>query len=1278
MPEAQFKQQSSRGKQCWLHQHPLLVLLLFYTSGPTQGSINIPLQYAKRDLIKQPPVIVTQPESMTAFNPDDFILSCEASGSPPPSYRWEKDGTQFGKLEDPLIQILNSTNQPDVLNSYQGQYRCYASNELGTAVSNLVTVITEKTPTLPKGKRESHQKEEGEHAVLHCNPPASSKPPTIYWMDKRLMHITQSDRVITGLDGNLYFANVISKDSRDDYICHAQYMEARTILPKDPIRLTVNPTNSLMKNRKPHLHKPSGSQSSYVALKNRSIILECIPWGLPTPTVEWRLKGSNRVITQANVQKYGRWLEFDNISESDDGEYECIASNAFGEVKHTYTLTVEAAPTWTKEPKSLLYARGETVKLDCQAEGIPTPVVTWTMNGHSELNDPGLTLQGGALILTNVQYSDTAVYQCEAVNKHGRILANAYVYVIELPPQILTEDYKIYRVVEGKRGHLECSSFGSPRPTIEWLDENLEPAQANARMYQLTDGALQITNASREDSGRYTCSVHNSNQSISAQLDVLNRTTIVSPPKDIRAIRGQPATLTCSARIDERLAKADLIHWRKNGDNIEESPIDDKYTITEDGSLIITDISSSDTGSYTCEVITDLDVEKATGSLTVVDKPGPPSDVMLSGKTDRSITLSWTPANENNSPVFEYIIEMLEERHSDILTWEVVKRVGADVTQVEVRLRPYGKYHFQVFAVNEIGKSEPSKYTEILETPPAAPDHYPKHVKSLPADPDTLVISWEEMDLRDYNGPDFKYRVFWRQSGDKGHHWQDSVVDGPPFVVKGAGTFTPFEIKVQAVNKIGQGPDSSPKIGHSGEDFPLDAPSDVSVEVNGTAVVVRWSPVRLESVRGHLQGYKIHLKGPRKLRGHRRPDVNIESESEENEVKTVHGNRNKEVMRGLQFFSEYSLKVTAFNNKGESPHSKTHDFSTPEGVPGPPVFLDFESPSETELVLHWRAPEKPNGHLTGYQIQYSEIVEEGASEIKIEDIKDPTATFFHLKNLNPDSQYHFYLRGRTIAGYGEQITQRGATLLDGVPPSNVSMVSGMTYLNLSWVPNERHRNTLFNFHYLMKSAGGEWTISDDVNTSQRFYQIQGLKTGTQYRLRILLNNNTSWEDEAKTSGPELFAVGTGFATEGWFIGLISAIVLLLLVLLILCFIKRGKGVKGKEEHQVDSEARPMKDETFGEYRSLESDNEEKRSGSQPSLCVESKMGSDDSLAGYADSVDIQYNEDGSFIGQYSGHRGGPAHGGQGSSGPTSPINPTMPPSSISFNNSVTGILDQVI
>lgn len=46
----------------------------------------------------------------------------------------------------------------------------------------------------------------------------------------------------------------------------------------------------------------------------------------------------------------------------------------------------------------------------------------------------------------------------------------------------------------------------------------------------------------------------------------------------------------------------------------------------------------------------------------------------------------------------------------------------------------------------------------------------------------------------------------------------------------------------------------------------------------------------------------------------------------------------------------------------------------------------------------------------------------------------------------------------------------------------------------------------------------------------------------------------------------------GFEPEGWFIGFVSAIILLLLVLLILCFIKRSKG--GKYSGNPGSGARP--------------------------------------------------------------------------------------------------------
>jgi len=41
------------------------------------------------------------------------------------------------------------------------------------------------------------------------------------------------------LVGNLYFANLVVNDSREDFTCHAQYTTANVILPKEPIAINV-------------------------------------------------------------------------------------------------------------------------------------------------------------------------------------------------------------------------------------------------------------------------------------------------------------------------------------------------------------------------------------------------------------------------------------------------------------------------------------------------------------------------------------------------------------------------------------------------------------------------------------------------------------------------------------------------------------------------------------------------------------------------------------------------------------------------------------------------------------------------------------------------------------------------------------------------------------------------------------------------------------------------------------------------------------------------------
>ena len=75
------------------------------------------------------------------------------------------------------------------------------------------------------------------------------------------------------------------------------------------------------------------------------------------------------------------------------------------------------------------------------------------------------------------------------------------------------------------------------------------------------------------------------------------------------------------------------------------------------------------------------------------------------------------------------------------------------------------------------------------------------------------------MDKRLHNSHGFLYKVFWRKADSL--HWNHQDVTSPPFMVNNTGTYTPFEIKVQAVNSLGEGPAPEPEIGHSGEEGTL-------------------------------------------------------------------------------------------------------------------------------------------------------------------------------------------------------------------------------------------------------------------------------------------------------------------------------------------------------------------------------------------------------------------------------------------------------------------------
>uniref|UniRef100_A0A3Q2V3U6 Neural cell adhesion molecule L1 n=1 Tax=Haplochromis burtoni TaxID=8153 RepID=A0A3Q2V3U6_HAPBU len=1224
MPDTQRQQVGSRG-QCSSCLLPLVLILLSLATQPSQAAINIPPNF------KRPPVIKTQPESVTVFSTEDFVMNCEASGNPSPIFRWAKDGEDFDPGSDPELKVSESSgsfafytlsNTMDTLNKYKGKYVCYASNELGTAVSNEAILNTDVPPSQQKDKKVDETADEGKSFILKCNPPHSSMEPIIHWMDLRLRHIELSKRVMVGKDGNLYFANLESSDSRDDYTCNVQYLATRTILAKEPTSLKVTQSNSVLRNRRPQMMRPTGHHSTYHALRGQTLELECIVEGLPTPEVSWMRRDGELSETRTTKDMFDRRLRFTNISESDGGEYQCIAENSQGNTKHIYMLTVEAAPYWIKEPVSQLYAPGETVRLDCQADGIPSPIISWTINGvpiSGVDKDPRRTLTAsGSLILEDVNFGDTAIYQCRASNKHGTILTNTNVYVIELPPQILTDDGNTYAYTEGQKALLECETFGGIAYSIVcW------------QIFLLIHSKKLVS-------------------ALYCLLSSADRTVILSPPQALKVRAGERAIFTCLGLVDPRLDPP-FIQWRKNNQKLADSNSDEKYTM-EGPDLKITNVQPDDEGVYTCEIITKLDVAEARGTLTLWDRPDPPILLQISDPKDRTVTLSWTPGDDHNGPVTEYVVEF-EDHRSNESVWKMLARVSGNKERAVLSLWPFMSYRFRIIAINDVGKSDPSKPSGIYNTLAEAPDNNPKDVKSESIEPNTLVISWKKMNKTEVHGPGFKYCVQWRQAVGGGPDWHEKNVTEPPFRVDNVGNFSAYEIKVQAFNEIGRGPEPDTVIGYSGEDVPLEAPMDVGVEIiNSTTIKVTWAPIDKDT-------YLICRRA---------------QELESTVVVKTEPNEKKKVISDLRPFSNYTLKVTVYNIKGEGPFSEALPFETPEGVPGPPLTLTLDSPSETEMTLHWTPPGQPNGVLIGYLLQYQQSDDD--SPMQVETIDDPTVTHITLKNLDHKSHYRFYLRGRTAAGDGVPTTMKGATMLDGVVPMNISLSVGENAVNFSWVPEKRRRNVGFQIQYRNKNDGNKWKTTEKVNSSQSFYQIQGLTPGSYYSFQFIYNNTTFFKTGIETEGTGVTEMQPSFATQGWFIGVVSAIGLLLLILLILCFIKRSKGgkysVKDKEEGPMDSEARPMKDETFGEY----SDLEEKRTASQPSLCEKSKLYSEDNLDFNGSSaMTTELNMDESLASQISRPSGGP----EGFHGlpENAPLNPTtFSPATNGVPNSVT-ILD---
>ncbi|XP_015842240.1 neurofascin isoform X7 [Peromyscus maniculatus bairdii] len=1271
----------------WVH----LALILFLLS--LGGAIEIPMDPSIQNELTQPPTITKQSVKDHIVDPrDNILIECEAKGNPAPSFHWTRNSRFFNIAKDPRVSMrrrsgtlvidFRSGGRPE---EYEGEYQCFARNKFGTALSNRIRLQVSKSPLWPKENLDPVVVQEGAPLTLQCNPPPGLPSPVIFWMSSSMEPITQDKRVSQGHNGDLYFSNVMLQDMQTDYSCNARFHFTHTIQQKNPFTLKVltnNPYNdSSLRNhpdiysargvaeRTPSFMYPQGTSSSQMVLRGMDLLLECIASGVPTPDIAWYKKGGDLPSDKTKFENFNKALRITNVSEEDSGEYFCLASNKMGSIRHTISVRVKAAPYWLDEPKNLILAPGEDGRLVCRANGNPKPTVQWMVNGEplqSAPPNPNREVAGDTIIFRDTQISSRAVYQCNTSNEHGYLLANAFVSVLDVPPRMLSPRNQLIRVILYNRTWLDCPFFGSPIPTLRWFKNGQGSNLDGGNYHVYENGSLEIKMIRKEDQGIYTCVATNilgkaENQ---VRLEVKDPTRIFRMPEDQVVKRGTTVQLECRVKHDPSLKLT--VSWLKDDEPLY---IGNRMKKEED-SLTIFGVAERDQGSYTCVASTELDQDLAKAYLTVLadqatptnrlaalpkGRPDRPRDLELTDLAERSVRLTWIPGDDNNSPITDYVIQFEEDQFQPGV-WHDHSKFPGSVNSAVLHLSPYVNYQFRVIAVNEVGSSHPSLPSERYRTSGAPPESNPGDVKGEGTRKNNMEITWTPMNATSAFGPNLRYIVKWRRRETR-ETWNNVTVRGSRYVVGQTPVYVPYEIRVQAENDFGKGPEPETIIGYSGEDYPRAAPTEVKIRVmNSTAISLQWNRVYSDTVQGQLREYRAYYWRESSL-------LKNLWVSQKRQQASFPGDRPRGVVGRLFPYSNYKLEMVVVNGRGDGPRSETKEFTTPEGVPSAPRRFRVRQPNLETINLEWDHPEHPNGILIGYTLKYVAFNGTKLGKQMVENFS-PNQTKFSVQRADPVSRYRFSLSARTQVGSGEAATEESPAPPNEATPTaapdeqsiwNVTVLPNSKWANITWKHNFRP-GTDFVVEYI-DSNHTKKTIP--VKAQAQPIQLTDLYPGMTYTLRVYSRDN-----EGISSTVITFMTSTAYtnnqadiATQGWFIGLMCAIALLVLILLIVCFIKRSRGGKYPVREKKDVPLGPEDPkEEDGSFDYSDEDNKPLQ-GSQTSLDGTIKQQeSDDSLVDYGEGGEGQFNEDGSFIGQYTVKKDKEETEGNESSEATSPVN----------------------
>nr|XP_029490788.1 neuronal cell adhesion molecule isoform X10 [Oncorhynchus nerka] len=1014
-----------------------------------------------------------------------------------------------------------------------------------------------------------------------------------------------------------------------------------------------------------------------------SLVLQCRPpAGLPPPIIFWmninfqRLPQSSRVSQALNGDLY-----FSNVLKEDSrNDYICYARFPHTQTiqqKQPITVTVlnhgsaeERRPTFlipSGSSSSKMVLRGQVLELECIAEGLPTPEVSWSkVSGEFPAKRTSFLHFQKTLRIVDVSEADAGEYRCTARNRLASVHHTIRVTVKAAPYWISTPRNLV--LAPRERGNLICRASGTPKPTITWAMNGIPIENSPKDPSRKVEGdTIIFEEVQTGSSAVYQCHASNEYGYLlsNAFVNVLSETPRVLTPanKVYQVIRNSRALLDCSS-FGSPIPK---ITWFKDSRS---STLDgDPYVLHENGTLEIHVAQALNSGKYTCVARNSLGISENHVYLEVKE----PTRILKQPE--------YKVVQRNRNVVFECKVKH-DPSLIPTMTW--VKDNGElpdderfvvdsdSLTITDVSENDAGTY--TCIMITTLDQDSASAELTVVEAAPTPAIVYeqpdpPTDLELTDQKPRSVQLTWIPGD--EHNSPIHMFVIQYADSLHHHGHWHNlTVVPGIKTTAHlKLSPYVHYTFRVLARNAVGLSNPSLPsRVYKTNPSAPDENPS--GVDGFGTEydnLVISWNPMSGHQANGPGLQYKVMW---------RQKDVDKEWTS------VTVANVSKFMVSGTPTFTPYEVQVQAINDYGIGPEPAVVTGHSGEDLP-------MQAPDTVQVLVlnsslaevHWEPvpPKTVRGRLKGYKVYYWR--ERSLHKHNPHHVEQQVLTFSGNKShgmlpgLQPYSLYLFNVRVFNGKGEGPASSNQQFETPEGVPgrPSFLRITNpNLDSLTLEWGPPYDRNGRLTGYTLKYQTVN----ISDVLGpveelalpANETSVTLVNLKYSTRYK--FYFNAKTGQgagpvvTEEAATIMDEAMAARqVDIATQGWFIGLMCAIALLILVLLIICFIQRNKGgkypVKEKEDAHTDPEFQPMKEDdcTFGEYSDTE-DHKPLKGSRTPSNGTVHRDNSDDSLVDYGgDGGDGQFNEDGSFIGQYSGKSSArDTAGGHESSEAPSPVN----------------------